>query len=126
MSIVPALSLPRYLQVAHWLNDQKRAISARETATIFSVSPRSIERDFAIIRALSGIVIFDEFRCPGQGGQQYLLRVLRIFPYLLDGYQQPHQQLASFWDLNAPLTWRDLLCRPWSQLVARHQQCLED
>lgn len=103
MSIDPKPSLPRYLQVAHWLHDQQRAISAREVADVFGVSYWSIERDFARVRALSGIVVFDEQRVPSQGGQQYLLRVLQVFPYWLDEHLQPHQQqLASFWDLNAP------------------------
>lgn len=117
MPIKPNPPLPRYLQVAHWLHDQQRAISARETADEFGVSSWSIERDFAKIRALSGIVVFDEQRVPSQGGQQYLLRVLRIYPYQLDEYQQPHQQGHEVRESNAPLTWRDLISRPWSQLV---------
>ncbi|HHQ4553411.1 hypothetical protein [Aeromonas veronii] len=125
MSTNPKPPLPRYLQVAHWLHDQQRAISAREAADVFGVSSWSIERDFARVRGLSGIVVFDEQRVPSKGGQQYLLRVLQIFPYWLDEHQQPHQQLASSWDLNAPLTWRDLLCRPWCQLVARHQRSID-
>ena len=124
MSINPNQPLPRYLQLAHWLHEQSRAISAREAADVFGVSPWSIERDFARVRTLSGIVVFDEQRVPSKGGQQYLLRVLQIFPYWLDDHQQPYQQLASYWDLNAPLTWRDLLCRPWYQLVARHQRSI--
>ncbi|MGL4616173.1 MAG: hypothetical protein ACRCVV_20225 [Shewanella sp.] len=125
MSINPKSPLPRYLQVAHWLHDQQRAISAREAADEFGVSPRSIERDFSRIRALSGIVVFDEQRVPSKGGQQYLLRVLRLFPYELDEHQQPHQLVTSIGDLNAPLTWRDLLCRSWCQLVARHQRSID-
>lgn len=125
MSTNPNPPLPRYLQVAHWLHDQQRAISAHEAADVFGVSPWSIERDFARVRALSGIVVFDEQRVPSKGGQQYLLRVLQIFPYRLDEHQQSHQQLASSWGLNAPLTWRDLLCRPWCQLVARHQRSID-
>lgn len=124
MLITPNPSLPRYLQVAHWLHEQQRAISARETADVFGISSWSIERDFAKVRALPGIVVFDEKRVPAQGGQRYLLRVLRIFPYWLDEHQQPHQQLSSSWGLNAPLTWRDLLCRPWGQLVARHRRSI--
>ena len=78
MSIDPKPTLPRYLQVAHWLHDQQRAISVREAADVFGVSPWSIERDFARVRALSGIVVFDEQRVPSKGGQQYLLRVLQV------------------------------------------------
>lgn len=102
MSTNPKPPLPRHSQVAHWLHDQQRAISAREAADVFGVSSWSIERDFARIRGLSGIVVLDEQRVPSKGGQQYLLRVLQIFPYWLDEHQQPHQQLASSWDLNAP------------------------
>lgn len=114
--------LPRYLQVAHWLHDQQRYISAREAADVFGVSSWSMERDFARLRALSGIVLFDEHRVPSRGGQKYLLRVLKIFPYGLDEQQQPHHKVVNSWCQNTSLTWRDLLCRPWYQLVSRQQR----
>ncbi len=126
MSIPVSPSLPRYLQVAHWLYDQQRAISAREAANVFDVSSWSIERDFAKIRALNGIVVFNEQQVPSKGGQQYLLRILRIFPYWLDEHQQPHQQHVGGWDPDVPLTWHDLLCRPWYQLVTRHKLHTDD
>ena len=89
MSTNPKPPLPRYLQVAHWLHDQQRAISAREAADVFGVSSWSIERDFARVRGLSGIVVFDEQRVPSKGGQQYLLRVLQIFPTGLTNTSNP-------------------------------------
>ncbi|WP_429076820.1 hypothetical protein [Aeromonas hydrophila] len=125
MSIIASPILPRYLQVAHWLYEQQRAVSAREAADVFSVSSWSIERDFAKIRALSGIVLFDELRVPSQGGLQYQLRVLRLFPYWLDEYQQAHLQFTSSRDVNTSLTWRDLLCCPWHQLVERYQRHID-
>lgn len=110
-------SLPRYLDVANWLYNQHRAVSAREVAQAFGVSSWAIERDFAKIRTLSNIIFFDEQQVSSKGGKQYLLRVLKIHPYEIDEHQQLHPILTESHSLR--ITWRDLLSRNWNQLVKR-------
>lgn len=113
--------LPRYLQVAHWLHEQRRPISSREVAEAFNVSPKAVSDDFSKIRRRSDIMDVHEQKIRCNGAQQYLLHVLNIHPYILDERQCPHRQ-GSPW--NAPdtaLTWRHLLSRPWHQVVQIYQ-----
>ena len=113
---------PRYLRVAHWLHMQQRFISAREAAVVFDTSVWSMGQDFSKIRRLPNIIEFEEMRVPSQGGLQYLLRVRYIYPYALDGQQQPHRRRGNGASYDIPLTWRDLLLRPWHQLVEMQQR----
>ena len=113
--------LPRYLRVAHWLHEQQRPISSREVAEVFSVSPKAISDDFAKIRRRSDIIDVHEHKVRDKGVQLYLLHVLNIYPYMLDGRQCPHRKEGERDGLGATLTWHDLLSRQWGQLVQMQQ-----
>ena len=80
-----------------------------------------MEQDFARIRTYSSVFMYAEQRLPSKGGQQYLLRVLKIFPYQLDEHLQPHRLIENNCNMASTITWRDLLCRPWYQLIASHR-----
>ncbi|MCX9134870.1 hypothetical protein OKS68_20665 [Aeromonas veronii] len=113
--------IPRYLQVAHWIYEQNRMISAREAAEIFGGSAWSMEQTLSKIRSQVDIVIYDEKIVPSKGGKQYLMRIIYIYPYWLDTDQRPHRKLDNSYQNDAPLTWKDLLSNKWPQLVVRHK-----
>lgn len=114
--------LPRYLRVAHWLHEQQRPISSREVADVFNASPKAISDDFAKIRRRSDIMDVHEQKVRDKGVQQYLLHVLNIYPYMLDERQCPHRKEGECEGLGPTLTWHDLVCRQWSQLVQVQQE----
>lgn len=114
-------SIPRYLRVAHWLLEQQRPISSREVAEVFSVSPKAISDDFAKIRRRTDIMDVHEQKVRDKGVQLYLLHVLSIHPYMLDERQCPHRKEVEREGLGSTLTWHDLVCRPWRQLVEMQQ-----
>lgn len=109
--------LPRYLRVAHWLHEQQRPISSREVADVFSVPVKAISDDFAKIRSRPDIMDIHEQKVRYKGVQQYLLHILNIHPYMLDERQYPHRQDDEKNTHDAVPTWRDLLSRPWHQMV---------
>ncbi|WP_413796029.1 CaiF/GrlA family transcriptional regulator [Aeromonas dhakensis] len=109
--------MPRYLRVAHWLLEQQRPISSREVADAFRVSPKAISDDFAKIRRRTDIIDVYEQKVRSKGVQQYLLHVLNIYPYMLDERQCPHRKEVDIGVLRTTLTWHDLICRPWRQLI---------
>lgn len=111
---------PRFLIVANWLYEQQRPVSAREAADILGGSAWSMSQHFSRIKKASDIILSDEQKIPSKGGKQVLLRVIHIYPYRLDEYQQPHRVLSESERCHTPLTWHDLVSRPWHQLVARH------
>ncbi|PPA27860.1 hypothetical protein C3737_22260 [Aeromonas jandaei] len=113
--------LPRYLRVAHWLHEQQRLISSREVAELFSVSPKAISDDFAKIRRRTDIMDVHEQKVRDKGVQLYLIHVLNIHPYMLDERKCPHRKEGKRDGLGATLTWHDLLCRQWGQLMQIHQ-----
>ena len=108
--------LPRTLQVAHWLYEQQRLVSAREAAGILGGSAWSMWYIFSKIRLLSDILVIDEQKVRSKGGMQSLMRIVHIYPYTLDENQQPHRQRDDA-DPPSPLTWHDLLCRQWTHLA---------
>ncbi|MGN5073619.1 hypothetical protein ACTG2C_01150 [Aeromonas veronii] len=112
---------PSTLQVAHWLYEQQRPVSAREAAEVLGGSTWSMWQTFSKIRLLSDILVIDEQKVRNKGGMQSLMRIVHIYPYTLDDNQQPHRQSngtdSNGTDSISPLTWRDLLCRTWDQLV---------
>ena len=114
-------SIPRYLRVAHWLLEQQRPISSREVAEVFSVSPKAISDDFAKIRRRTDIMDVHEQKVRDKGVQLYLLHVLSIHPYMLDERQCPHRKEVEREGRGSTLTWHDLVCRPWRQLVEMPQ-----
>ncbi len=114
---------PRYIRVAYWLYQQQRLISAREAAEIFGVSPWALGEDFAKIRRLPDIFLLEERKVPSSGGLQSLIRVRHIYPYAFDSQQQPYRVAGNAALRNTPLTWKDLLLRPWHQLVQMNQSC---
>ena len=109
--------LPRYLRVAHWLHEQKRPISSREVADVFNVPVKAISDDFSKIRRRPDIMDIHEQKVRHKGGQQYLLHILNIHPYILDERQSPHRKNGKQNMFDAALTWRGLLSRPWHQMV---------
>ncbi|WP_429123554.1 hypothetical protein [Aeromonas veronii] len=120
MNIASRLNETTYLQVAHWLYQQQRAISAREAAEVLGGSTWLMSQHFSKIKKAPDIILSDEQKIPSKGGKQVLLRVIHIYPYRLDEYQQPHRVLSELERCQIPLTWHDLVSRPWHQLVARH------
>lgn len=116
-------SLPRYLRVAHWLHEQQRPISSREVAEAFGVSPKAISDDFAKIRRRTDIMDVHEQKVRDKGVQQYQLQVLNIHPYMLDERKCPHRKDIEREGLGSTLTWHDLVCRPWRQLIEMQQGC---
>jgi hypothetical protein len=112
--------LPRYLRVAHWLHEQQRWVSSREAANVFCVSIKTMSDDFAKLRGRPDIVEFDEQKISnknGRGGWQYLLRVVSINAYMLDGRQYPRQQCNERDEIFGwSLAWRELLTRSWVQM----------
>ncbi|EKP0260208.1 hypothetical protein JFQ93_001456 [Aeromonas sobria] len=117
--------LPRPLQVAHWLYEQQRPVSSREAAELLGGSTWSMWQTFSKMRLLSDILIIDEQLVPARGGQQSLMRILHIYPYILDEHQQPHRQRTDAEQHDVPLTWRDLLCRSWAQLAQMYQSRID-
>ncbi|MGR1225478.1 hypothetical protein ACUVMQ_21310 [Aeromonas veronii] len=109
-------SLPRTLQVAHWLYEQQRFVCTREAAGILGGSVWSMWQTFSKIRLLSNLLVIDEQKVPSRGGQQWLMRIVHIYPYTLDENQQPHR-LFDGTDSLSPLTWNDLLRRSWTQIA---------
>lgn len=107
---------PNTLQVAHWLYEQQRLVSAREAAEVLGGSTWSMWQTFSKIRLLSDILVIDEQKVRSKGGMLSLMRIVHIYPYTLDENQQPHRQGNDI-DNTSPLTWRDLLCRSWNQLI---------
>ncbi|WP_245194095.1 hypothetical protein [Aeromonas jandaei] len=121
MTLMSDVPLPHYLQIAHWLHEQQRLVSAREAAALLGGSTWAMERHFAKIRRQLNILVIDEQRVRSKGGQQYLLRIAHIHPYWLDENQQPHRQPAGPDGLKQPLTWHDLLSRQWHELLKMQQ-----
>ncbi|MGL6624668.1 hypothetical protein [Aeromonas jandaei] len=111
------MSLPYYLQVARWLYEEQRFLSARETATILGRAAWLMEREFDKIRRKPNIFIIDERQVRISGGKQSLIRVKYIHPYFIDELQQLHRQHTDAEHFDRPLTWHDLLCRQWRELV---------
>lgn len=110
-------TLPRPLQIAHWLHGQQRLVSAREAAGVLGGSAWAMEQQFSKVRQLSSIVVIDEQWVPSRGGRQYLMRVVHIYPYWLDEHRCPHRQQTGLKGGRVLLTWRDLVCRQWAELV---------
>ncbi|MFM5181579.1 hypothetical protein ACEUAY_18655 [Aeromonas veronii] len=109
--------VPRYVEVAHWLYEQQRFLSARETATQFGDTPWSMGYIFAKIRRRPDIFVFDERQVRISGGKQILIRVNYIRPYRLDEKNQIQRQCSDRDNVGRPLTWHDLLCCKWSDLI---------
>lgn len=117
--------LPRTLQVAHWLYEQQRLVSAREATEALGGSTWSMWQTFSKIRLLSDILVIDEQKIRSKGGMQSLMRIIHIYPYTLDENQQPRRQ--CYGTNNAfPITWHDLLCRSWGQLAQMQQVSRND
>ena len=114
--------LPRYLRVAHWLHEQQCPLGSREVADAFGVSVKAISDDFAKIRRRTDIMEVHEQKVCDNGVQKYLLHVLAIEPYVLDERRCPHPRGVEPEGLGSSLTWYDLLCRPWRQLIEMQQE----
>lgn len=110
--------LTRTLQVAHWLYEQQCIVTAKEAAEIFGGSVWSMNRTFSKIRLLTNILVIDEQKIRGNngGGVQSRMRIVHIYPYTLDENQHIHSQRDNA-DQQYLLTWHDLLCRSWNQLM---------
>lgn len=111
---------PRYLQVAHWLHAEQRPIGSREAADAFNMPVKAISDDFAKIRGRPDLIEVHEQKVRRNGVQQYLLHVLTIYPYALDGRQYPFRQESASHAPDTALTWYDLLSRPWHHLALMH------
>lgn len=113
-----AKQLLRTLQVAHWLYEHQCLVTAKEAAEILGGSVWSMNRTFSKIRLLSNIVVIDEQKIRGNkgGGVQSRMRIVHIYPYTLDENQHIHSQRDNA-DQQYVLTWHDLLCRSWKQLM---------
>ncbi len=110
MAINPTgIPLPRILQVAHWLHEQQRLVSAREAAEVLGCSVWSMGHIFSKIRLLPDIMVINEQTVRSKGGQQLMIRIVHIYPYTLDEKQHPHRRRDDT-DQPYPLTWHDLLC----------------
>ncbi len=108
--------LPRSLEVAHWIYQQQRLVSAREAVEVLGGSVWSMGQIFSKFHLMSNILVIDEQKIRSKGGMQTLIRIVYIYPYSLDEYQQPYRKREDT-SLNEPLTWRDLVCLPWAQLA---------
>lgn len=113
--------LPRYMRVAHWLEREQRPVSAKEAAEVFQISPWAMGEEFTRIKRLHLIVVVEESKVRRHGGIVALLRVRYIYPYDLDAQNKPFRCSAGYNSHEAPLTWRDLLMRPWPKLVERYR-----
>lgn len=111
------MPVPRYVEVAHWLYEQQRFLSAREAATQFGDTPWSMGYVFAKIRRRSDIFVFDERQVRVSGGKQNLIRVNSIRPYRFDEKNHIQLQCSESDNVERPLTWHDLLCCQWSDLI---------
>lgn len=111
--------LPRYLYIAHWLHGQGRPMSSREVADTFNFCPKAISDDFSKMRKRREIIVFHEQEIRVKGVKTYLIHVLNIHPYRLDGRQCPHKKDMQLKSRNASLEWRDLLSNPWSELMLK-------
>lgn len=108
---------PRYVRVAHWLCEQSSGMSSREAAHAFGVSPKVMSDDFAHIRSRPDIFDFNAWKVKCKGGEQYLMHVTQVYPYVLDSRRHPRLQLHRTQLLNdVSNTWRELLSCPWDQL----------
>lgn len=83
-----------------------------------------MERVFEKIRSKPNIFIIDERQVRISGGKQSLIRVKYIHPYFLDELQQLCRQYTDAEHFDRPLTWHDLLCRQWCELVHIKQEPL--
>lgn len=110
------LPLPRSLEVAHWIQQQQRLVSAREAVEVLGGSVWSMGQIFSKFHLMSNILVIDEQKIRSKGGMQTLIRIVHIYPYSLDEYQQPYRKRDDT-SLNGPLTWRDLVCLPWAKLA---------
>lgn len=110
------LPLPRSLEVAHWIHQQQRLVSAREAVEVLGGSVWSMGQIFSKFHLMSNILVIDEQKIRSKGGMQTLIRIVHIYPYSLDEYQQPYRKRDDT-SLNGPLTWRDLICLPWAKLA---------
>ncbi|MGL4614036.1 MAG: hypothetical protein ACRCVV_09085 [Shewanella sp.] len=111
--------IPRYLRVAHWLNDQAQPMTANDIAKIFGVGTKAINDDFAKIRRRSDIIESSEKKITSIGGTRQLLKVIFIHSYILDERQCPQRSNDDDVSKNSKLTWHDLLSKDWSSLHRR-------
>lgn len=113
------MRLPRYLQVAHWLQQQARPMGSREVARAFEVTLKTMSDDFAKIRKRPDLIEFTEQRVRCKGGYQYMLQVTQIHAYRLDNRLYPTRCHNTTDRTEPPLTWRDILSHHWHQLSRR-------
>lgn len=108
------------LKVAHWIHDELRPVSIPEAAKSFGVSTWQMEQIFSRIRTKYDIFVFHEHVTITTGGQQTHIRILHILPYEIDEVTHlPKRTSDIIDDIYQPLTWRDLLCRRWSELSSQ-------
>lgn len=111
--------IPRYLQVAHWIYEQHRMVSARDATDVWGGSAWAMEQIFSKIRLQSDIILSEEALVPSKGRKLYLIRIIYIYPYTLDLEFHPHRQLENNNQChNVPLTWKDLLGSKWGKIRA--------
>lgn len=110
---------PRYLRIAHWLNEQTQPMTANDLSKIFGVGTKAISDDFAKIRRRSDIIESSEKKITSMGGTRQLLKVTFIHSYILDERQCPHRTNDEDTPKNNKLTWHDLLSTKWSRLHRR-------
>lgn len=116
--------LPRYLQVAHWLLEHQRWMTARDMAAVFNISPKHMCDVFANIRQRYDLFDIIERKKRCQNGYENELKVIHINPYRLDGRLYPHVIRTAPSALNhaahrklSGITWQDLTSRPWHQFM---------
>lgn len=108
--------IPRYLRVAHWLNDNSHPMTANDLSNIFGVGTKAISDDFAKIRRRSDIIEYSEKKIKSMGGSRQLFKVTFIYPYILDERQCPQRVNDERLLTNPKLTWHDLLSKEWKHL----------
>lgn len=107
------------LKVAHWIHDEQRPVSIPEAAKSFGLSTSQMEQIFSRIRTKYDVFIFHEHVMPTTGGQQILIRILHILPYEINEVTHLPRRTPNIIDgIYQILTWRDLLCRRWSELTS--------
>lgn len=111
--------IPRYLRVAHWLNDHAQSMTANELSKIFCVGTKAISGDFAKIRRRSDIIESSEKKITSIGGSRQLFKVTFIHSYLLDERQCPYRASDDDVPIKPKLTWHDLLSKKWCSLHHR-------
>lgn len=109
---------PRYLQIAHWLLERQQWMTARQVALAFDVPHKWVCDDFAVLRQRRDLFEIDESTQKCRNGHEGLVKVVAIQPYTLDGRRNP-QAIHFEPTTSNSITWRDLVSRPWCQLVAR-------